>query len=98
MGDDLREIHRQIVCLHAQLSAAGTHILQQLGTAEQALGRDTAYVQAGAAQMLFFHNGHAGAQLSRPDGRYISAGAAADDNDILFHNVLLCQNCLSSLV
>ena len=82
MGDDLGEVHLDPGDLHADVLALILDVLHQLGAVEQALGGDAADIQAGAAQMLFFDQGDLSAQLGRPDGGYVAAGAAADDNDL----------------
>ena len=79
VGDHLGEVHPDAVRLHADLRALVLDLGHQLCAVQQALGRDAANVQAGAAQVLPLHQGHPGAQLGRPDGGHIAAGAAADD-------------------
>ena len=82
MGNDLREIHLDPGDLHADVLTLIPDVLHQFGGVQQALGGDAADIQAGAAQMLLFDQGDFRAQLSRPDGGHIAAGAAADDNDL----------------
>ena len=48
---------------------------------EHGLGRHAAAVEAGAADLVLFDQGHLGAQLCGTDRRYIAAGTAADDQD-----------------
>ena len=83
VGDDLGEVDLHTLDLYADILALGPDLLHQLGGVQQALGGDAAHVQAGAAQILLFNNGHVRAQLCGTDGRHISAGAAADNNDLL---------------
>ena len=82
VGDDLLEVDLHAVHFHADVLALILDVLHQLGAVEQALGWDAADIQAGAAQMLFFNQGDFRAQLGRPDGGHIAAGAAADNNDL----------------
>ena len=69
--------------------------LEFLGTVQQRLGRNAAYIQAGAAQRAaLFNAGHLQAELRRANGRDIAAGAAADDNKIVLgiaHGVWFLQ-------
>jgi len=48
----------------------------------QILGRDAAPVQADAAQMFAFHDGHVQPQLRAADGGHVAAGSGADDDKI----------------
>ena len=82
VGDDLGKVHLHAGDLHADVLALILDVLHQLGAVEQAFGGDAADIQAGAAQVLPFDEGHLGAQLGRPDGGHIAARAAADDNDL----------------
>ncbi|CAN4049533.1 3'-phosphoadenosine 5'-phosphosulfate sulfotransferase (PAPS reductase)/FAD synthetase or related enzyme, partial [Dysosmobacter welbionis] len=84
VGDHLGEIHFHTGDLHADVSTLFLDLGHQLRAVQQALGGDAADVQAGAADVLALHQGHLGAQLGRPDGSHIAAGAAAhDDNGLL---------------
>ena len=65
MGDDLGEVDRDTVHLHADVLALMLDVLNQLCAVQQALGGDAAHVQAGAAQVLLFHDGDLCAQLSQ---------------------------------
>ena len=87
MGDDLGEVDGDARHLHADLTALVLDLGYQLGAVEQALGGDAAYIQAGAAQILLFHQGHFCPQLRGADRRHIAAGAAADHQYI--HCVIL---------
>ena len=83
VGDDLGKVDGYPLHLHTNILALRPDLLHQLSGVQQALGGDAAHVQAGAAQILLFDNGHVSAQLCGTDGRHISAGAAADNNDLL---------------
>ncbi len=58
------------------------HQLEDLGGAQQRLGRDAAPVEADAAQMLALDQRHLHAELCGPDGGDIAAGTAADDDQV----------------
>ena len=59
---------------------------------KQDLGRDAAYVQAGAAHLILFYKRNLGAQLGSPDGSHITAWASPD-----YHNIDIIQNNTSSI-
>ena len=80
------KIEGDIVGLHAELGQmpAGQFLIQ-MAAVEQRLRRDAANVEAGAAQRrALLHAGHLQAMLRRANGSDITAGAAADDDDIKF--------------
>jgi len=65
--------------------------LKQVGSMQQGLGGNAAHVQAGTAEPGFtlgvrigfgFAAGYGKAQLGRPNGRHITAGATADDENV----------------
>ena len=59
------------------------HQVEHLCRAQQCLGRDTAPVQADAAEMLAFDDGHLLAQLSGPNGCNITARPCANHDCII---------------
>ena len=83
VGNHLGEVHPDAVRLHADLRALVLDLGHQLCAVQQALGRDAANVQAGAAQVLPLHQGHPGAQLGDPDRGNIAAGTASNNRN--FH-------------
>ena len=81
VGDDLGEVDLHALDLYADVLPLCLDLLHQLSGVQQAFCGDAAHIQAGAAQILLFDNGHVCAQLGCPDGRHIAAGAAADHDD-----------------
>ena len=77
VGHHLGEIHFCAGHLHAQLRPLGPEILQQFRAAQQALGGNTAHVQAGTAQFILLNNGNLGSQLGRPESGHVAAGTTA---------------------
>ena len=58
-------------------------LVVELGGMQQRLGGDAADVEAGAAEGgALLDHGHLQAELRRPDGAHIAAGAGADDDQI----------------
>src|SRR4029077_9289039 len=58
------------------------HVMENLGRAQQRLGRDAAPVQADAAEIGFLDHRGLEAELGCTDRRDISAGTGADDDDV----------------
>ena len=56
------------------------HVVEDLGRAQQRLGRDAAPVEADAAEMLALHDRRLEAELRRADRGDVAAGAGADDD------------------
>ena len=84
VGLHLRPIDRRAFALEAHIGKVVFGFVQHMRGMQQRLGRDTADVQAGAAQRLAaLDTGGFEAQLGAADGGYIAAGAGADDDDIV---------------
>jgi hypothetical protein len=58
-------------------------VMQDLGRAQQRLGRDAAPVRADAGEMLALDDCGPEAELRGPDCSDIAAGAGADDDDVV---------------
>ena len=58
------------------------HVVENLGRAQQRLGRDAAPVQADAAEIIALDDGRLEAELGRADGGDVAAGAGADDQNV----------------
>ena len=87
--DDLRMVNRDVLCRHAVIRAM-QRCLILLGAVQKALGRDAAFVQAGAAQRALFNQRRSQSGFSRAFRAKISARPAADHNQIIFlHNKFL---------
>ena len=72
-------------------------LLHGVGLVHQILGGDAAHVQAGAAQVLLFKQGHLHALLGGGNAQGVAAGAAADHQYIiLFHDLLPHQYSISA--
>ena len=65
-----------------QVEAGGFAV--ELCAVEHRLGRDTAAVQAGAANLTALNQSGGKSQLGSADGSLIAAGASADDNKLKF--------------
>ena len=81
-----REIDARLADLDAHVAELVAGLLVELGRIEHRLRRDAADVQASAAEggALLHHRGlHA--KLRRANGADISAGAAADDDEVVGH-------------
>ena len=79
-----RQIERNVAGLNAVAGEGGLGLVVQLAGIEQCLARNTPPVEAGAAQGgLFFDAADAHAQLGGADGGNVSAGAGADDDQIV---------------
>jgi len=59
------------------------HIMVDFGGAQQRLGRDTAPVEADAAQQFALDDGDLQAKLRSPDRRDIAAGAGTEHDEII---------------
>ena len=59
------------------------HLVKHFGAAQQGLGRDTAPVEADAAQIFAFDNRGLETQLCRADRRDIATGARTQNNHII---------------
>ena len=57
-------------------------VVEDLGRAQQRLGRDAAPVEADAAQVVALHDRRLEAELGGADGRDVAAGPGADDDDV----------------
>ena len=77
---DLFPVDLHIGADDADVRAVGGGIIDFRGV-EHGLGRHAAAVEAGAADLVLFDQGHLGAQLRGPDRRDIAAGAAAHHQD-----------------
>src|SRR5690606_27081816 len=58
-------------------------VMEDLGRAQQGLGRDTAPIQADAAQVLALYDRGFEAELGRADRRNVAAGTGTDDEDVV---------------
>ena len=59
-------------------------VVPQLGIEQQGLGRDTAHVQAGAAEhVVLFDEGSFQAVLAGADGGGVAGRTTADDGDVI---------------
>ena len=58
------------------------HVVENLGRAQQRLGRDAAPVEANAAEIIALDDGRLEAELRRADGGHVAAGAGADDQNV----------------
>src|SRR5262249_36514117 len=67
---------------HAELAGPATQ-LEDLGRAQERLGRDAAPVQADAAELLALDARDLHAELRAANRRDITAGAAADDDEVV---------------
>src|SRR5262245_1662306 len=78
------EIELRGFYLDPHAAEAVTGLFEQLGGMQQRLGRDAADIETGTAVggALLHHRGLQ-AQLCRPDGAHIAAGAGADDDEIV---------------
>ena len=84
VGLHLRPVDRRAFALEAHVGKVMFGFVQHMGGMQQRLGRDTADVQARAAQRLApFDTGGFEAQLGTADRGHIAAGAGADDDDIV---------------
>ena len=70
--DDLRMVNRDVLCRHAVIRAM-QRCLILLGAVQKALGRDAAFVQAGAAQRALFNQRRSQSGFSRAFRAKISA-------------------------
>ena len=77
---DLFPVDLHIGADDADVRAVGGRLID-LGGMQHGFGRHTAAVEAGAADLVLFDQGHLGAQLRGPDRRDITAGAAAHHQD-----------------
>ena len=70
-------------------------VMQDLRRAQQRLGRDTAPVEADAAQQFAFHDGGFEPELRAADSRDIAAGSAAEHDYVVFvsHDSYLSVVC-----
>src|SRR5690348_12521576 len=59
------------------------HIMEDLGRAQQRLGRDAPPVQADAAQQFALDDRSLETELRSPDRRDIAAGPGAEDDEIV---------------
>ncbi len=87
--DDLVEVEALAFDLEA-VALQVPELLIELAGLEQGLGRDTAPVEADAAEQLALDHGGLETQLGGADRGHVAAGAAADDDDVEIHV------CLSS--
>ena len=74
-------VEAQVVGLEAELLQV-VHEVEDLGRAQQRLGRDAAPVEADAAQMLALDEAGLHPELGRTDGGDVAAGAPADDDEV----------------
>jgi len=88
-GNHLGHIHADLAGRDAVVRKMQIGVLEMLGRLQQCLGRNATDVGAGAAQcraagcvLPLVDTCHLHAQLGCTDGRYITAGAAADHDDI----------------
>lgn len=59
-------------------------IMEMMRAVQQGLGRDTAHIEAGATESAsHFDTGGFQAQLAGLNGSDVSAGPAADDDDVI---------------
>ncbi len=58
-------------------------LVEDLGRAQQRLGRDAAPVETDAAEVRLLDDGRAHAELRRANGRHVAARPAADDDDVV---------------
>ena len=79
--DDLFQIETGLLDRQAVLGRM-RHIAVDFRRAQQRLGRNTAPVEADAAQMLALHHGHLEAKLRRADGGDVTAGSATDNDNV----------------
>ena len=79
MSDDLLEVDVHALDLDADVLALLLNLGDELRRVQQALRGDAADVQACAAEMLLFKQGHLQPLLRGRDPEGITAGAAADD-------------------
>ena len=82
LGDDGRPVLAGIVEVDSPLLTVGDGFIPEFGIVEQCLTWDTPPVEAYAAEFVPFDNGSLHAKLSSADGTDVSAGAAADDDEI----------------
>ena len=90
LGDDLVFIGHHRGHIDGHLLAADESVLltmsdlmEDFGRVQEGLGRDTAYIQAGAAEDgVLFDEGYLEAELGGLNGGDITAGAGTDDNEI----------------
>ena len=79
-AEEERHVHRRLT--HNNAKGGGVlDRLQHPDALQQRLGRDAAAVEAGAAQVVPFHQGDGATQSGCPQGGHITGGTAADDQD-----------------
>jgi len=61
---------------------AGPHRVGDLTRVQQGLGRNTAVVQAGAAELVFLNQGDTHAEFGGADGGRVATATAAQDDEI----------------
>src|SRR6185312_15442012 len=84
-----REVERGLADPDAELGEALLGLLQREGRLYPGLGRDAADAEAGAAELgLLLDADGLGAQLGRADRCGVAAGAASEDGDVAFHELL----------
>ena len=87
-GHHLLEIELRLADADAEIAEMLARLLEQLGGVQQRLRRDAADIEAGAAMGLaLLDHGHLEAELRRPDGADIAAGAGSDDDEIVGHEL-----------
>ena len=85
---DCRRIEADIVGFQAVVLGV-LHVMENLGRAQQRLGRNAAPVEADAAEIIALDDGRLEAELRGADGGDIAAGAGADDQDV----EIACRPC-----
>ena len=88
-GHHLREVELGRADHHAHVGEVLARLLERLGGVQQGLRGDAADVEAGAAVGgPLLHHGRLEAELGGPDGADVTAGAGADDDEIVGHGNL----------
>ncbi len=86
----LLQIELGLADADAHLGEGMTGFLEQFGRMQQRLRRDAADIETGAAEgRALFNDSHLHAELRRANGADITAGAGADDNEIVGHTRFL---------
>ncbi len=83
------KIDARLADLDPHLGKTAARFFVELRSVQQGLRRNAADVEAGAAEgRILFHHGGLQAELRRANGADITAGAGADDDEIVSHHVL----------
>ena len=82
---DLREVRTHLAREFQSVMLCIFAVSVNLCAFQQGFGRDAAPVEAYAARLGAFHERHLPSQLCGADRRYITSGAAAHDDDVVFH-------------